>query len=557
MTAERSTSRPNFLFITTDQQRWDALGLHNPILRTPAMDALAGEGVRFDRAYPTNAICMPARASMITGRSQRGHQVFHNISMSEAIPVLGDSLRAAGYRTALIGKAHFKATPIEDALPDDPPEGAPVSPDDGIWYGPYFGFDYLEMHTGHTFPAGHWRVWLERNHPEGLELWKSANALVPRSGAFESWKNAIPSHWHYTHWTGDRTIEWLRNHAGQEEPFFLWMSFADPHKPFAPPRPYCDMYDPKDMPAAPIPQEDVSAKPPQYRRAALGLPYGGYDTQSGWSGDHFREIVAHYYGFTTFIDDTMARVLEELDRLGLRDNTHVIFTSDHGEGLADHAIAAKPMMSYECVNRVPMFWRHPPTVEPGRVYNGVMTHLDLTPTFLDLAGAEPLSGMEGRSFAPLLRGETSSHRDAVIVERITPLPGTRSLEASSRDHQSMVPIKGSTYDPVYDAVDLRVKMLVTQDWKLLHYGSAPYGELYDVRNDPEDLNNLWDNPEYAEIRRELTERLLAELIDSELGDARLILERQDPAGALRNANLQEPPAEKETEIAREVRLGIG
>jgi arylsulfatase A-like enzyme len=124
---------PNILFITTDQQRWDAVGIHNPVLRTPNMDRLANEGIRFDRTYPTNAICMPSRASMITGRSQRGHQVFnHNVNLSEAIPVLGDSLREAGYQTALIGKAHFKTADIEDVLPDEPPPGTNVDPDDGL-----------------------------------------------------------------------------------------------------------------------------------------------------------------------------------------------------------------------------------------------------------------------------------------------------------------------------------------------------------------------------------------------------------------------------------------
>ena len=486
--------KPNFLFITTDQQRWDEVGIHNPILRTPHMDRLANEGMRFDRAYPTNAICMPARASMITGRSQRGHQVFnHDVNLSEAIPVLGDGLRPAGYTTALIGKAHFRTSDLEDALPDHPPAGSQTA-DVGLWHGPYYGFDYVEVQTGHSYPAGHHRVWLERNHPEGLTLWRKENALSPGIGAYESWKNAIPAEWHYTHWTAERSVDWLRNRP--EEPFFLWASFSDPHKPFAPPQPYCDMYDPADMPD-PVPPEPVDGKPPHYGWAREGKPYGGYNTLKGWDGDRYREIVAHYYGLTSFIDDAVGTILAELDRQGLLESTHIVFTSDHGEGLKDHGVAAKPMMSYECVNRVPMFWRHP-TVAPGSVHTGVSTHLDLTPTFLDLAGADPLPGAEGRSFAPLLAGETSEHRDAVIVERISVLGGTELM---------------------------KVKMLVTEDWKLLHYGSAPYGELYDVRKDPEDLVNLWDSKEHEQIRRTLTDGLLAELIDSEMGDPKTVLSR--------------------------------
>ena len=520
-------SQPNFLFITTDQQRWDALGIHNAAIRTPAMDSIVRNGIRFDRAYPTNAICAPARASMITGRSQRGHHVFNNVNLSEAVPVIGDSLRKAGYTTALIGKAHFKSAEYEDALPDHPPKNTPIDPQDGLWHGPYFGFDYVELLGAHAYPLGHWRVWLERNHPEGLELWKPVNALAPRSGAFNSWKNAIPAKWHYTHRTSDRTIDWLRGHS-REFPFFLWMSFNDPHQPFAPPRPYCDMYDPADMPPA-IPREDVNNKPPQYQYARDGLPYQGYDTTSGWSSDQHSEIVAHYYGMTSFIDDQIGRVLAELDDLGLASNTHVVFTSDHGEALGDHGIAAKPMMSYECVNRVPLAWCHPPSVQAGRVHEGVMTQLDLVPTFLDLAGARPLHGMEGRSFAPLLRGEATEHRDAVVVERISVFGGSQRLSNQTGTQVSHP-------KPIVQ----RVKMLVTEKWKLLHYGTTEYGELYNVTNDPEDLNNLWDDPAHAGVRSELIESLLIELINDEAGDPRILMDEKPIGGNLRDAHLMEP-----------------
>ena len=512
-------SKPNFIFITTDQQRWDAVGLHNPILKTPNMDRLANEGVRFSRAYPTNAICMPARASMITGRSQRGHQVFnHDVNLSEAIPVLGDSLQEAGYDTALIGKAHFRTADIENVLPDQPPQGSKIR-EDGLWYGPYYGFEHAEIHTGHAYPAGHWRVWLERNHPEGLTLWRKENALEPPSGAYTSWKNAIPAEWHYTRWTADRTVDWLRNRS-TEQPFFLWMSFADPHQPFAPPRPYCDMYPLDEMPD-PLPREDVSNKPPHYGWARDGKPYGGYNTHEGWDGDRMKEVTSHYYGLTTFIDDAMGILFDELEAQGLWDNTHVVFTSDHGEGLNDHGIAAKPMMSYECVNRVPCYWRQPGTSQP-RVYESVMTHLDLTPTFLDLADAEPLPGMEGRSFSETLSGSTGPHRDAIIVERISVIGG---------DHT------------------MKVKMLVTDDWKLLHYGSAPYGELYNVIDDPQDLRNLWDDPVHQDVRRRLTDRLLAELIDTELGDPGLILDARPFGGALRDRRQMEPQPEIRSDLA--------
>ncbi len=529
--------RPNFLFITTDQHRWDARGIHNPLLRTPTMDRIAREGIEFARAYPVTPICMPARASMVTGRSQRGHDVSElRINLSESIPVVGDSLQQAGYGCSFFGRAHFKEPELEEAIPDHPPPGAPVNPADGLWYGPYYGFNHVELHTGDTSPAGHYRVWLERNHPEVLDLWRAENALSPRTGAFHSWKNATPPELYYTNWETDRAIDWLRRRP-REQPFFLWISYSDPHQPFAPPRPYCDLYDPADMADAFLPDEDLSNRPPQYQWRDNGYVYwAGYDTRKGWSGDHLKEIKAHYYGLITCIDDALERLLGELESQGILDNTHVVFTSDHGEALGDHGVAGKPPMAYECINRVALLWRHPPTVEAARTHPGVMTHLDLVPTFLDLAGAEPLAGMEGRSFAPLLQGQTDTHRDAVLVERM-------AIEKSKR--------RGPL---------LRLKMLITDEWKLVHYGSAPYGELYHEKEDPHDTVNLWDDPGYARKRAELTDRLLSEMIDSEMGPGndtihRLIARQvEEPFGAHRDPRLMEtspPYARDEREWRRD------
>ena len=509
------SKRPNFLFITTDQQRWDALRCAgNSTIRTPNLDRLASEGIRFDRAYPSNPICMPARATMITGRSQRGHQVFdHEINLSESIPVLGDSLRAADYRTVLFGKAHFKIKELED----NPPSGAERDPRDGLWHGPYYGFEHVTYTGGHWKPSGHWRHWLEREHPEGIELWDRASALAPSTLA-SSWKNAIPKEWHHTQWFTDLALDWLRKYDGAR-PFFLWLSFSDPHEPFCPPRPYCDMYDPDDMPPPIPPDDDLRRKPPQYRWAMEGsrTHWGGVEARHFSDRRLYGEVVAHYYGMVTFIDDMVGRVLDELERLGLADSTHVIFTSDHGEALADHMVMGKPPLAYESVIRVPMIWRHEPSIPAGRVHEGVMTHVDLVPTILDLADAPPLPGMEGRSFATLLHGRTDAHRDAVVIDRI-------SLERH-------------TTEPV-----IRLKMLVTQRWKLVHYGPQWPGELYDLANDPHEFENLWADPAHVRKRQELTDQLLSEIIADELGDVGALFQRQlqQPMGAMRDPDQIEP-----------------
>ncbi len=515
----RVARRPNFLFITTDQQRWDTLGCAgNAGIRTPHLDALAARGVRFSRAYPSTPICMPARATMITGRSQRGHQVFeHEINLSENIPVLGDALRAAGYATALFGKPHFKAWELEDSLPEHPPAGASVDPRDGLWHGPYYGFDHVTHFTGHRRPNGHWRLWLEREHPQSLQLWEPERSPEPlvRPGA---WHNAIPSQHHHTHFFADQLIEWLDRRAqdGGQQPFFLWLSFPDPHGPFCPPAPYCCMYDPAATPSPAAADDDFDAKPPHYRWSVEGRHswYGG-GIAANIPDDVSRRTRALYYGMITFIDDMVGRVLAALERHGLAASTHVAFTSDHGEMLDDHGQGGKPPMTYESVIRVPMLWAGP-AVRRGYAHHDPMTHLDLVPTFIDLAGGAPLPGMEGRSFAGLLHGETDAHRDAVIVERI-------GLERHSSE-------------PV-----VRQKILVTPRYKLAHYGSAWPGELYDVQRDPEELTNLWDDPRHAALRARMVERLLTEIIDDELGDPVDIFLRQPlaPVGAFRDPALRE------------------
>jgi len=512
------SERPNFIFITTDEQRWDTLTCTgNTAIRTPHLDALAERGTRFSRAYPSNPICMPSRATMITGRSQRGHQVFeHGINLSENMPVIGDAFHEVGYTTALFGKAHFKVWELEDSLPEHPPTGSDIDPSDGLWHGPYYGFDYVS-HGSHA-PNSHWRIFLEREHPESLALWEPEAALEPqiRSGA---WHNAIPKEHHHTHFFTDQLIDWLgrRETASSDDPFFAWLSFPDPHGPFCPPAPYCYMYDPADMPS-PVPlDDDLDNKPPHYRWSVTGERswYGG-GVAKDIPEDQSRQVRALYYGQISFIDDMVGRVIDALDRLNLTDTTYVVFTSDHGEMIDDHGQSGKPPMTYESVIRVPLIWQGP-SVRPSTVHDGVMTHTDLVPTFLDLAGAPPLLGMEGRSYTKLLQGDTESHRDAVIVERIG--------------------IERHTSEPI-----VRQKILVTDRYKLAHYGSSWPGELYDLHKDPEEFTNLWDDPEYHEIRTRMTERMLAEIIDDELGDPVDIFLHQPlaPVGSFRDPIHREP-----------------
>jgi arylsulfatase len=492
-------SRPNVLLITTDQHRADCVGAYgNPVIRTPNLDALAADGVRFDRAYVPNPVCTPSRSSILTGRFPRAHGAWNvGVTLPETEIGLSHVLAAEGYRTAILGKAHFG------------PFGGPPEPGnydnrklwaenpDLDWNGPYYGFETARLALAHGVAAGHYAQHLRRAAPKVLDRFGPENALAPPTGAHESWKSAVPVEHHAATWVADITIDYLEQSG--DEPFFVWASFPEPHHPFSPPAPYCDMYDPAEVPLPPRRTGELDDKPPHfdayYRRQLDRIDYRG-DWMLGLSGladadlsampeAHLREIVAHYYGMVTLVDDQVGRILAALERLGQRENTIVVFTADHGELLGEHGLLLKGPFHYEGLVRVPLIWSWPAGLGGGRATGGLANLVDLAPTLLDMVGVAPPPGVQGRSLLPVLRGETERVQDATLVENCEK-PGV-----------------------------LNVKTLVTEEWKLTYYGGKPFGELYDLRGDPDEHVNLWDRPEHAATRGELTRRLLDLLIDTE------------------------------------------
>ena len=322
----------------------------------------------------------------------------------------------------------------------------------------------------------------------------------------------MPRDLYHTHWIVDRTIEWMRR-LPVNQPYFCWVSFPDPHHPFCPPEPYCSMYDPDTLPDPVAAQEDLSDKPDHYRWVAdeRHIFRGSLKVGQAGRGRYAREMKAMYYGMITLIDEEIGRLLDELRRRGTENDTHIIFTSDHGEALMDHGVFGKPPLAYEYIIRVPFLWRHPGTVSAGTRHDGVTSNIDFVPTVLEFAHAEPLPGMDGRSFTPVLTGRSSEHREAVIVERIA--------------------VTQTKVEPV-----VRYKMLVTRDWKLVIHGHRLPGELYHLPSDQHHLRNLWNDAAHAHDRQRLTELLLTEIVDTELGDVAAVWRAQQchPHGTMRD-----------------------
>ena len=313
-------------------------------------------------------------------------------------------------------------------------------------------------------------------------------------------KSGLPDELHASTWVADRTIAYLDEAASGERPFFAVCSFPDPHHPFAPPAPWCDMYDPAAMrvPAtfhgALERLEGPKGMPPHFAEQARSAWHRTgpkeADYPDGMPEEHLREIMAHYYGSISLIDHNVGRVLASLDRLGLSENTLVIFTSDHGELLGDHGLLQKGPFLYEGLVKVPLLWRLPQRIRAGEVLEAPVGHVDVASTVLELLGIDEPLGMQGQSLAGTLSG-------AAGPEALRPWVLTEYRKG---------------FEP-----DLSLKQIHTADgrYKLTRYGQGEWGELFDLREDPEERVNRFGDPGCAVVQRELEGLLLEALIATE------------------------------------------
>ena len=464
----------NILFMCTDQQRYDALGCYgNEHIQTPAIDQLAAEGVLFEQCYVQNPVCAPSRASLLTGRYVHTHGLYANgVALPEHEQLFTRTLADAGYDCGLIGKLHLAAC-----------FGGRTEPrfDDGFRYfawahDPYPGSVENQYHR-----------WLEARFPD-----LSAAAWDTSQQAFDR----LPVEAHYSHWVVDRAIEFLRDARDPAKPFCLFVNFFDPHHPFSAPKEYMERYDPATLPR-PIGRPDELASKPPVQTEASNRSYAGHARGfAEYDSDGLRAIIAAYYAMVTLIDDETGRVLETLDRLGLRDDTLVVFTSDHGEMLGDHHLLLKGPMMYEGAVRVPLILRWPGRLPAGARWAEPVQWLDLAPTILDAAGAPPSPRHQGMSLLPLARGEPDAQARNWAL-----------CEYRNSGHPSDPPV--------------HVTMLRHGRYKIVVYHGTPAttrpraGELYDLQADPRELYNLWDDPAHRQTRSELQELLLDVLVATE------------------------------------------
>jgi arylsulfatase len=481
----------NVLLFLTDQQRKDSLGAYgNPIARTPNFDRIAGEGVRFQRAYTQNPFCCPARASILTGTYPRTHGMWHNgIQFLNGVATLGDILQKEGFRTGSVGKIHLNPWfgPHPPVAYEESRSYWEKHPEMAAWHGPYVGFQEVEMVQGHghySMYAGHYAAYLKEHFPEGAELLKREKALKDE-GYRETWHNAIPEEHHYNTWIADRTVEMIDRFA--EDRFFIHCSFPDPHHPFTACEPYASMYSPKDMPdSIPPSLEELERMPPYYLKQHQGQPsfYDGKppNFSQDIAGAPLRGIKAQTYGMVTHVDACIGRIMEHLESRNLLDKTLILFTTDHGELLGDHGFLYKGPFYYQCLVNVPLLMRFPGQ-EP-RVVDDLVAHVDIVPTTLESLELEIPTYLPGNSLAGCSSGRPSKRRDAVLTE-------FRPFGCPN------------------------MKVLHTERWKYTYYEGEEYGELFDLAEDPEERRNLFDDPGCRKVKTELEKRLLDELVATE------------------------------------------
>ena len=499
-----------------DQARADFLGCYgNKDIKTPNIDKLASCGTRFDRLYAANPFCMPARAAIMTGRmpSTNGART-NGTPLSIQSRTFVGALRESGYDTALIGKSHLqnmtglpraytpsvveKCSTDKDGYPDQPTRsvltGDNYDNENSILWKknedhqvktPYYGFDHVDLCTLHGDNVGaNYPRWLNSKHRNSESLKGSKNALDKGNMSTpQAWRTAVNEKEYPTAYIGQQTIDWIVTHD-EEKPFFVQCSFPDPHHPFTPPGKYWDMYNPNEIEltksfnkgSSPILDHLRNEHEKGISNRETTLPYVVNEKEA-------REAIALTYGMVSMIDDWIGNIVETLKKCNLYKNTVIIFGSDHGDYMADHGIMLKGPIHTQGLIRTPFIWSDP-TSKTTAYVKGLCSGIDIAPTILERSSTPLYYGIQGKSLNSLIAEETTTHRNEVLIE----------------DDREVIYL-GFT-EPQ------RVRTMVTKHHRMTLYHPSGHYELFDLKNDPHELENIWDKPEYKKLTNVMTKRML-------------------------------------------------
>ncbi|MEX2540709.1 MAG: sulfatase-like hydrolase/transferase [Trueperaceae bacterium] len=463
-----SESRPNIILIMTDQQRFDTINaLGFPFMTTPNLDRLVNEGVTLNNCHVAAPSCAPSRASLFTGQYPHTTGIYKNADKWRRswVELLADS----GYHCVNIGKMH--------TFPFETPLG--------------FHERYVvENKDRHLEGRYYFDEWDKALHARGLPKpgrlrYRELADYRERMGAVE-WE--LPEDMHPDMFVGDMATWWLDRHP-KTEPLFLQIGFPGPHPPYDPPARYAEPYLAKDLPIQGVSDEELASQPPPFhalREHNTEVDHDSVVHDLDPSPEQLHRLRAYYLANVTMIDEKVGEILQKLDSLGYLENSVVVFTSDHGDCLGDHGHIQKWTM-YDIITRAPTIVWDPRRFTGGIQLDDLVQQMDLGPTLLELAGVEVPTSMEAVSLLPMLEGREPGKREYVFAEH--------------------------SQDNILQATEF-MTMVRSKDWKLVHFLDEPEGQLFRLDVDPEEVQNLWDDPDAAAQKQKLLDVLREWLIRS-------------------------------------------
>ena len=479
------TTRPNVLWLMSDQHNANCTGYRDhPNVKTPSLDRIAAQGVDFTHAYANNPICAPSRICFMTGEYMHHHRFFGNYNFAYPEPKhehLGYCFRMHGYQTALIGKSHMVGKWDRDGF-------------EHIRYCDLIDSDRRDPLTNHYFKYLYDRG-LADMYEEG----------TPKDGQEYTMDGSGPAKLPYEHsierFTGNESLAFLEG-RDRRRPFFLQMSFQRPHAPIAPSAEHFDMYDPDDIVlpdnAVDWLENEFAGKPAILRdRLLRGSSYPLADKDPA----RLRRVLASYYALISVIDSEIGRVLDYLEESGELENTIVFYTADHGDFAGEHGLFHKNFGLYESITKIPFLLSWPGG--PKAVQDDALVEsVDLFPTLCSLCDVPLPDGRDGVDLTARVRSATTRAGDQAA--------GNAAADANAAAKDAAA--KDAAFTE-WQWAGRQISAMRTRDYRLVYYQGETEGELYDHREDPGELKNVWNEPSYAGIRHELLMRLLGFTLD--------------------------------------------
>jgi len=462
--------KPNILVFCTDQQRADLLGCLGSNIKTPNLDKFAKEGVLLKNVYVQGTVCMSSRSSIFTGKYPSRHGVTdngYNLPYSET--TIADILQQENYHTAAIGRTHIRCS-----------RPHPIHPSKD-----YYGFKecvHSQCYWTGLDPNGEYNNWIKKNYPDRYDEATTPKPINRKDAYSASW-NTLEDDKTMTAWTIDESLKFLDRQNNNSKPFFLWTGTWDPHNRFYVPEPWQSMYNSTDIPDPIKNENELNKLPPFYKKLAM-TKWKESETPLNLA---IKNSLALYWGTISHIDDQFGILINGLKESGTYDNTIILFISDHGEMAGDHWVWHKGPYFFDGSLKVPAIINFPGCQNKNIKSDALIETIDFLPTLLDLAEIEKPKDIQGKSFINVLEQKNKIHRKDVFSE----------YQGHIHHEDYTISIFDGTY-------------------RITKYLGQPFGELFDLKNDSNALNNLWDDHKYIDIKNTMLEKLHNRIMENNI-----------------------------------------